>query len=92
MDVKTAFWHGAIKEEVYVEKPLGLKIQDQDTHVCRLNKFLYGMEKAPRAWYEEIDSYPMKLGLTRSNVDLNLYFKADREKPLILVLHLPDRC
>ena len=32
----------------------------------------------------------MKLGLTRSNVDLNLYFKVDREKPLILVLHIDN--
>ena len=36
MDVKTVFLHGAIKEEVYVEKPLGFEVQDRDTHVCRL--------------------------------------------------------
>ena len=32
----------------------------------------------------------MKLGFTRSNADLNLYFKVDREKPLILVLYMDD--
>ena len=32
----------------------------------------------------------MKLGFTRSNVDLNLYLKVDREKPLILVLYVDD--
>ena len=74
MDVKTAFLHGAIKEEVYVEQPLGFEVQDRDTHVCRLKKALYGLKQAPRAWYERIDSYLMKLGFTRSNVDLNLYF------------------
>ena len=42
MDVKTAFLHGAIKEEVYVEQPLGFEVQDQDTHVCRLKKALMG--------------------------------------------------
>ena len=86
MDVKTAFLHGAIKAEVYVEQPLGFEFQDRDTHVCRLKKALYGLKQAPRAWYERIDSYLMKLGFTRSNVDSNLYFKVDREKPLILVL------
>ena len=90
MDVKTAFLHGAIKEEVYVEQPLGFKVQDQHTHVCRLNKALYGLKQAPKAWYERIDSYLMKLGFTRSNVDPNLYFKVDREKPLILVLYVDD--
>ena len=90
MDVKTAFLHGAIKEEVYVEQPLGFEVQDQDTHVCRLKKALYGLKQAPRAWYERIDSYLMKLGFTRSNVDPKLYFKVDREKPLILVLYVDD--
>ena len=53
-----------------------------------MKKALYGLKQAPRAWYERIDSYLMKLGFTRSNADPNLYFKVDREKPLILVLTL----
>ena len=80
MDVKTTFLHGAIKEEVYVEQPLGFEVWDRDTHVCRLKKTLYGLKEAPRAWYERIDSYLMKLGFTHSNADPNLYFKVDREK------------
>ena len=55
-----------------------------------MKKALYGLKQAPRAWYKRIDSYLMKLGFTRSNVDLNLYFKVDREKPLILVLYVDD--
>ena len=90
MDVKTAFLHGAIKEEVYVEQPLGFEVQDRDTHVYRLKKALYGLKQAPRAWYERIDRYLMMLGFTRSNADSNLYFKVDREKPLILVLYVDD--
>ena len=57
MDVKTAFLHGSIKEEVYVEQPLGFEVQDRDSHVSRLKKALYGLKQAPRAWYERIDSY-----------------------------------
>ena len=79
-----------IKEEIYVEQPLGLEVQDQDTHVCRLKKALYGLNQAPRAWYERIDSYLMKLGFTRSNADLNPYFKIVKGKPLILVLYVDD--
>ena len=90
MDVKTAFLHGAIKEEVYVEQPLGFEVQDRDTHVCRLKKALYGLKQAPRAWYERIYNYLMKLGFTRSNANPNLYFKVDREEPLILVLYVDE--
>ena len=88
MDVKTAFLHGSLKEEVYVERPLGFKVQDRDTHVYRFKKYLYELKQAPRAWYERIDSYLMKMGFTRSDVDPNLYFKVDNEKPLILVLYV----
>ena len=73
-----------------MEQPLGFEVQDRDTHVCRLKKALYGLKQAPRAWYERIDSYLMKLGFTRSNVDPNLYFKVDREKPPISVLYVDD--
>jgi hypothetical protein len=90
MDVKTAFLHGAIKEEVYVEQPLGFEVQDRDTYVCRLKKALYGLKQAPRAWYERIDSYVMTLGFTRSEADPNLYFKVEDDKPLILVLYVDD--
>ena len=32
----------------------------------------------------------MELGFTQSNDDPNLYFKVDRESPLILVLYVDD--
>ena len=48
------------------------------------------VEASPRAWYKRIDSYLMKLGFTRSNADPNLYFKVDREKPLILVIYVDN--
>ena len=91
MDVKTTFLHGSIKEEVYVEQPLGFEVQDRDTYVFRLKKSLYGLKQGPKAWYERIDSYLMKLGFTRSDADPNLYFKVDKERPLILVLYV-DSC
>ena len=64
MDVKTAFLHGSIKEEVYVEQPLGFEVRNRDIHVYRLKKSLYGLKQAPRVWYERIDNYLMKLGFT----------------------------
>eukprot|EP00253_Pinus_taeda_P011802 PITA_11802 len=40
MDVKTTFFHGLIKEEVYVEQLEGFEIYDRKSHVCRLMKAL----------------------------------------------------
>lgn len=58
--------------------------------VCRLKKALYGLKQASRAWCAHIDSFLMKLGFTRSNVDLNLYFKTVQGMPLILVIYFDD--
>eukprot|EP00253_Pinus_taeda_P022449 PITA_22449 len=77
-------------EAVYVEQPEGFEVQYRETHVCRLKKVLYELKQAPRAWYERIDSYLMKLGFTRSDVDPNLYFKFEKDKPCLLVLYVDD--
>jgi hypothetical protein len=52
MDVKSAFINGPIKEEVYVEQPLGFEDSEYPNHVYKLSKALYGLKQAPRAWYE----------------------------------------
>eukprot|EP00253_Pinus_taeda_P024482 PITA_24482 len=49
MDVKSAFLHGDLHEEIYMEQPIGL-IQTDSSLVCRLQKSLYGLKQAPRAW------------------------------------------
>ncbi|GKC24299.1 retrovirus-related pol polyprotein from transposon TNT 1-94, partial [Tanacetum coccineum] len=54
MDVKTAFLNGELKEEVYVCQPKGFVDPDHPTHVYRLKKALYGLKKAPRAWYDTL--------------------------------------
>jgi hypothetical protein len=55
-----------------------------------LKKALYGLKQAPRAWYARIDSYLMRLGFTKSDVDPNLYYKVEHGFPLILVLYVDE--
>ena len=90
MDVKTAFLHGSLKEEVYVEQPKGFEVLDRESHVCRCKKSLYGLRQAAKAWYERIDNYLMKLGFTRSEAGLNLYFKVENDSPLIWLLYVDN--
>ncbi|GJU23181.1 retrovirus-related pol polyprotein from transposon TNT 1-94 [Tanacetum coccineum] len=51
MDVKSAFLNGKLKEEVYVRQPLGFESNEFLSHVCKLDKSLYRLKQAPRAWY-----------------------------------------
>ena len=55
MDVKTAFLHGDLKEEIYMQQPEGFVTNP--SLVCRLKKSLYGLKQAPRAWYAKIDGF-----------------------------------
>jgi hypothetical protein len=45
MDVKSTFLNGPIKEEVYVEQPLGFEDDRYPDHVYRLSKALYGLKQ-----------------------------------------------
>nr|GFB94306.1 retrovirus-related Pol polyprotein from transposon TNT 1-94 [Tanacetum cinerariifolium] len=49
MDVKTAFLHGSLKEDVYVCQPEGFIDSDHPSHVYKLKKALYGLKQALRA-------------------------------------------
>nr|GEW33835.1 retrovirus-related Pol polyprotein from transposon TNT 1-94 [Tanacetum cinerariifolium] len=55
MDVKTAFFHGTLKEVVYVYQPEGFIDADNPSHVYKLKKALYGLKQAPKAWHFDDD-------------------------------------
>nr|GEZ96889.1 integrase, catalytic region, zinc finger, CCHC-type, peptidase aspartic, catalytic [Tanacetum cinerariifolium] len=57
MDVKNAFLHGSLKEDVYVCQPEGFINVDHPIHVYKLKKALYGLKQAPRAWYDELSTF-----------------------------------
>jgi len=47
MNVKSMFLNGIIKEEIYVEQPLGFESSIHPHHVFKLQKALYGLKQAP---------------------------------------------
>ncbi|GJZ89104.1 retrovirus-related pol polyprotein from transposon TNT 1-94 [Tanacetum coccineum] len=50
MDVNIAFLNGILREDVYVSQPDRFVDQDNPNHVYKLNKALYMLKQAPRAW------------------------------------------
>ncbi|GJZ26672.1 putative ribonuclease H-like domain-containing protein, partial [Tanacetum coccineum] len=52
MDVKSAFLYDKIEEEVYVCQPSGFEDLEFPDRVYKVEKALYGLHQAPRAWNE----------------------------------------
>ncbi|GKA23576.1 putative ribonuclease H-like domain-containing protein [Tanacetum coccineum] len=52
MDVNSAFLYGKMEKEVYVYQPLGFKDPEFPGRVYKVEKVLYGLHQAPRAWKE----------------------------------------
>eukprot|EP00253_Pinus_taeda_P003275 PITA_03275 len=90
MDVKSAFLNGVLKEEVYIEQPLGYEKKGQERKVCRLKKALYGLKQAPRAWYSRIDSYLLENEFDKCEGEPTVYIKEKDGKLLIVVLYVDD--
>ncbi|GJU58109.1 putative ribonuclease H-like domain-containing protein [Tanacetum coccineum] len=85
MDVKSAFLiMGKIKEEVYVCQPPGFEDPDFPDRVYKVEKALYGLHQAPRAWYETLSTYLLDNGFQRGKIDKTLFIK--RHKGDILLM------
>ncbi|KAJ9544166.1 hypothetical protein OSB04_023873 [Centaurea solstitialis] len=65
MDIKNAFLNGKLNEEVYVAQPPGFVDPKFPDHVYKLNKALYGLKKAPHAWYDTLSTFLLSKGFVR---------------------------
>ncbi|KAK9907798.1 hypothetical protein M0R45_000739 [Rubus argutus] len=91
LDVKSAFLHGELTEEVFVDQPLGYEKKGEEHKVYKLKKALYGLKKAPRAWYSRIESYFVKEGFERCSFEHALFIKSGvGGKLLIVSLYVDD--
>ncbi|KAG8077869.1 hypothetical protein GUJ93_ZPchr0007g4308 [Zizania palustris] len=77
MDVKSAFLNGELEEEVYVAQPPGFVIEGQEAKVYRLDKALYGLRQAPRAWNNKLDLTLKKLMFRQSPLEHGLYARGE---------------
>ncbi|GJS61779.1 putative ribonuclease H-like domain-containing protein [Tanacetum coccineum] len=90
MDVKSAFLYGKIKEEVYVCQPPGFEDLDFPDRVYKVEKALYGLHQAPRAWYETLSTYLLDNGFQRGKIDKTLFIRRDKGDILLVQVYVDD--
>nr|GEW63218.1 ribonuclease H-like domain-containing protein [Tanacetum cinerariifolium] len=66
MDVKSAFLYGTTDEEVYVMQPPKFQDPEYPARVYKVEKAMYGLHQAPRAWYGTLSKYLLTNGFQRA--------------------------
>jgi hypothetical protein len=90
MDVKSAFLYGKIEEEVYVCQPPGFEDPKHPDKVYRLDKALYGLHQAPRAWYDTLSTYLLNHDFIRGTIDKTLFIKKEKKAILLVQIYVDD--
>lgn len=75
LDVTNAFLRGILQEDIYMLQPPGFVDSTLPNHVCKLHKSPYGLQQAPRDWFNCFSSYLTALGFHRTYADLSLFIK-----------------
>ncbi|GJY49967.1 retrovirus-related pol polyprotein from transposon TNT 1-94 [Tanacetum coccineum] len=90
MDVKTAFLHGTLKEDMYVCQPEGFIDTDHPSHVYKLKKAIYGLKQAPRVWYDELSMFLLKNHFFKGTIDLTLFIRRFNDDILVLQVYVDE--
>ncbi|KAM1452490.1 hypothetical protein ACFX2I_039449 [Malus domestica] len=90
LDVKNAFLHGILNEEVYMSQPPGFEDSRYPYLVCKLHKSLYGLKQAPRAWNDRFTQFLPQLGFNNTYSDSSLFVKCVGAEIVILLLYVDD--
>ena len=85
MDVKLAYLHRVLKEEIYMEQLEGFVAKGEENKVCKLVWSLYGLKQAGQVWNRTFaHTIKRKLGFTTIHSDVGVYVLHCRQKGGIL--------
>ncbi|GJZ95167.1 retrovirus-related pol polyprotein from transposon TNT 1-94 [Tanacetum coccineum] len=76
---KECIFYGTIKEEVYVCQPPWFEDPEFPNKVYKVEKDLYGLHQALKAWYETLSTYLLENGFRRGTIDKTLFIKKDKD-------------
>jgi hypothetical protein len=90
LDVKNAFLNVTLSKMVYCSQPVGFVEPAHSQLVFRLNKSLYGLKQASRAWYHCFTSYLVSLGFVEAKSDTSLFIYRRGADTAYLLLYVDD--
>lgn len=89
LDIKTAFLNGDLEETIYMKQPPGYE-QGGPGIACHLNKALYGLRQAPRAWHTKLKTELEIIGFKASYADPGLFILLQKDHQVYLLVYVDD--
>jgi len=90
LDIKSAFVNGSLDVEIFMNQPKGFIVECKESFLCKLKKSLYGLKKAPRAWYRKISRYFVDISFSKCFLDSNLYVVTQGKDVVLILLYVDD--
>jgi hypothetical protein len=90
LDIKTAFLHGDLCKEVFMQQLEGFVAPRKEHIFYKVKKALYGLKHAARTWYWKINQFLKNLKFKRNKFD-HMYFKIGFDGNMaIIILYVND--
>nr|GEZ24100.1 hypothetical protein [Tanacetum cinerariifolium] len=86
----SAFLYGTIDDEVYLMQPPGFQDPTFPTKVYKVEKAMYGLHQAPRAWYGTLSKYLLMNGFQRGTIDQTLFIRRQKEDFILVQVYVDD--
>nr|GEW39850.1 ribonuclease H-like domain-containing protein [Tanacetum cinerariifolium] len=90
LDVKNAFLHDHLSETIYMYQPLRFVDPNKPNYVCHLQRSLYRLKQASRAWFQHHASYATRVSFQHSKVDSFLFVFHRGSDIAYLLLYVDD--
>jgi len=89
LDVKNAFLHGDLTEDIYMRPPASL-FSTPTSAVCKLRRSLHGLKQAPRAWYERFTSILLQFDFLKRKYEASLFLRKTAHGVVFLLVYVDD--
>ena len=89
-DIRNAFLHRLLTEEVYMAQLPGFTHPSYPHHICKLNKEIYGLKQAHWAWFSRLINKLISTGFTASKADLSLFLFKSNIVTIFILIYVDD--
>lgn len=90
LDMKNAFLHGDLDEEVYMKIPQ-VFYKEGETRVCCLRKSLYGLKKTSCSWYQKFTTFHLILNFKQSKANHSFFIYKTTYITVIALIYVDDK-